>query len=106
MKKVLLLSIITIFLSCSKTANFEKLNVGMTSKEVVDLVGEPTEKTDLFGSEIWIYKVGESGHMVTITSDTISGHQSMEKFAESLKDLDKELKNMAEGIENMDKVVE
>ena len=100
MKKVLLLSIITIFLSCSKTANFDKLKVGMTSKEVVDLVGEPTEKSPLFGAEVWIYKVGDSGHMVTMNSDTILGHKSIEEFAESLKDLDKGFKKITEGIDN------
>ena len=106
MKKILLLSIITIFLSCSKTANFDKLKVGMTSKEVIDLVGEPMEKTDFFGAEMWIYKVGDSGHMVTISSDTITGHKSSEELAESLKGLDKDFEKMAEGIENIDNGVE
>ena len=88
MKKILLLSIITIFLSCSKTANFDKLEVGMTSKEVIDLVGEPTEKTDFLGAKVWVYKEGDVGHMVTILADTVFSEKSSEEIAEFYKKIE------------------
>lgn len=99
MKKVLLL-LFTVFIisACGKTADFTEIKTGMTSKEVVNLVGEPDEKTNFFDAQIWMYKFAESGHIITIINDTVAGSQGGEDLKESLE-------GMNEGIEELDSIL-
>lgn len=99
MRKFSILAISIVALSCSKSKNFSDIKVGMKESEVKDLVGEPDEQTEFFGAKIYIYKDGETGHMVTIVSDTVAGYKGGEELANDLKE-------MAKGFEDLEKTMD
>lgn len=74
MKKIISVIVLLIFaVACSKKKDFSKIHEGMNSKDVIKIVGQPDEKTDIFGAELWMYKASEGvGYMVGINNDTVS----------------------------------
>jgi len=93
MKKVLLLAIAIIFVSCSK--DFSKVKVGMTVKEVTDLVGEPKEKQDnpLFG-KWYVY----DKNIVVFFNDTVTKSMTTEELKESMKEVNKGLEDLSKSL--------
>ena len=89
MKKVLLLSMFVLCLSCKKEVDFTKVKVGMTVKEVVAIVGEPTAQQDnpLLG-KWYVYEK----NVVVFNKDTVvksSTAKELEKtFSTIMTDLD------------------
>ena len=68
MKKLLLLATAILCISCN-SKDFSKVKVGMTVKQVTDLVGEPKEKQDnpLFG-KWYVY----DKNIVVFFNDTVT----------------------------------
>lgn len=46
---------------------FEDVSVGISSKQLTDIVGEPDSICDEFFNQVWHYKT----HLVTIENDTV-----------------------------------
>lgn len=94
MKKILFITSLALFISCSKSADFSKMKVGMTTNDLINLLGEPEDKTDLFGAEIWMYKDGKTGHLITIINDTVAGFKGGSELEESLKDINSDIEEL------------
>lgn len=54
---VLILFAATLLAACgSADANFNRVDVGMTTKEVSAIMGEPQSKSGAMGAEQWVYQ--------------------------------------------------
>jgi outer membrane protein assembly factor BamE (lipoprotein component of BamABCDE complex) len=89
MKKAFLLAIAIIFISCNSN-NFSKVKVGMTVKQVTDLVGEPKEKQELFG-KWYIY----DENIIVFFNDTVTKSMTKEELKQSMKEVNKGLKDLS-----------
>ncbi|MCK0202450.1 outer membrane protein assembly factor BamE [Ornithobacterium rhinotracheale] len=78
MKKVILgLSVFGLFISCGKD---EKVEKGMTSQQVKEILGEPEDKTELANSAIWYYK----DVMVSLENDTVKNVLSKDDMKKAM----------------------
>jgi len=96
MKKILFIVIVLVLFSCNK-GSFKDLKEGMTSKEVIELVGKPKQKQPLFNIEYWVY--GE--YFLTLKNDTLTNvftkeemKKGFEKFGKGLDSLNKSLNKL------------
>jgi hypothetical protein len=103
MKKTLFILTIILFFSCSNSPDFSKIKTGMSTNELIKLVGEPDEKTNFFGAEIWLYKNKESVYMATILNDTLVKLQDKSEIENSLKNLNDGLDEINKSIEDLNK---
>ena len=94
MKKVLLLAMAIIFISCN-SKDFSKVKVGMTIKQVTDLVGEPKDKQDnpLFG-KWYIY----DKNIIVFNYDTVTKSMTNEELKQSMKELNKGLEDLSNSL--------
>lgn len=82
MKKTILLVAFsfTLFACGGKT---KKVNTGMTKEQVVKILGNPKEKTELFGNAIWMYE----DKMIAFQNDTVSKVNSKEDLKKATQEL-------------------
>ncbi len=53
----LLFFAVTLLAACGSTeADFNRVDVGMTTEQVKGIMGEPQKKAGIMGSEQWVYK--------------------------------------------------
>jgi hypothetical protein len=96
MKKVLLLAITIMLISCGNKADFTKVKVGMTSKQLIEAVGEPNQKQDLpFVGSYWTYDT----HLVVVQSDTVNEFLTNEDFKKRMEEVNKGLEELNKSIE-------
>lgn len=94
MKKLLLLTALTLFISCSK-ADFTKVKVGMATSELVDVVGQPNEKQDAsIAGTYWQYDT----HLVVIQKDTVNEFMTNEEFKQRMEDFTKGLEKLRDSL--------
>jgi hypothetical protein len=95
MKKELLLAIATIFVSCGNKADFAKVKIGMTVKQVTDLVGEPKEKQDnpLFG-KWYVY----DKNVVVFFNDTVTKNMTNDELESSMKEVNAGFEDLSKSL--------
>ena len=94
MKKIiLLLSIAIMFISCGKKADFTKVKVGMTTNQLIELVGEPNTKTETgIAGNWWAYDT----HLVVIQSDTVNELDTNENVKKRMQEVSEGLKKLSQ----------
>jgi hypothetical protein len=101
MKKLIFILTVTILTACA-SKDISDVKKGMTSKEVLDIAGEPTEKVSMpLDIEWWIYK--EPKVLLILESDTVSKVTSQKEIEESVKDFQKGMKGIENEIEKLTK---
>ena len=105
MKRFLFITMVVLASACAKSDKFAKIENGMKSSEVVDILGTPEDKTNVFGDiEWWDYNT----HIVVIDADTVVNcisKKEAEKEAEELQEsLDSLSSNVKKQIDELDKV--
>lgn len=95
MKKGLLLILLTLCVSCTKKLDFTKVKVGMTTKELTDLVGEPKQKQEIpiIGS-YWTYDT----HLVVVQSDTVNEFLTLEDYKKRIEDVNKGFEDLTKNV--------
>lgn len=94
MKKLLLLIALTLFISCGK-ADFTKVKVGMTTSELIDVVGQPNEKQEAsIAGTYWQYET----HLVVIQKDTVNEFMTNEEFKQRMEDFTKGLEKLRDSL--------
>jgi hypothetical protein len=84
MKKII--PLLVLLAACHGNADFSKVKVGMHSKDVVSLVGEPGNKTPMMGVEWWSYD--KDNKLIVMESDTVSRVvQDMKATQDSMKNI-------------------
>ncbi|MGR3790686.1 hypothetical protein ACUXZJ_07220 [Flavobacterium sp. TN-1] len=105
MKKIILTLSFILAVSCNK-ADFSKIKVGMATKEVVHLVGEPKEKQEiaLLGASYWIYDT----HIVAMVDNKVEGCLTKEEFGKQMinftKETTKVLDTLDESLKALDSI--
>lgn len=101
MKKLFFLFAIALFAACS-TQDISDVEVGISSEEVIDLAGEPTEKVAMpLDIEWWIYE--DDKVLLILEKDTVSRVTSQKEIEESLKDFDNGMDDIQKEIEDITK---
>jgi hypothetical protein len=101
MKKLFFFFAIALLAACS-TQDISDVKVGISSAEVMDIVGEPTEKVTMpLEIEWWIYK--EDKVLLILENDTVSKVTSQKEIEESLKDFNDGMDNIQKEIEHLTK---
>jgi hypothetical protein len=99
-KLIFIFAIVTLTACASK--DLSDVKEGMTSKEVLNIAGEPTEKVSMpLDIEWWIYK--EQKVLLILDSDTVSKVTSQKEIEESVKDFQKGMKDIENEIEKLTK---
>ncbi len=99
MKKLLFIFSVVMFTACS-TQDISDVNSGMTSAEVIDIAGEPTEKVEMpLDIEWWVYE--ESKVLLIFENDTVSRVTSEEEIQNSLKDHEQGMNDIQKEIEKI-----
>ena len=81
-----LFSAVALLAACS-TSDISDVKEGMSSAEVVEIAGEPTEKVSMpLDIEWWIYK--EDNVLLILEDDSVSRVTSEQKLKESIKDVE------------------
>ena len=99
MKKIFLCALVLTLACCGK-ANFSEIKIGMTVKEVENLVGKPDKQQDnpMFG-KWYVYK----DNIVIFNNDTVVKSTTKKEFENKLDNFTKSLDSIGS---NIDKIVE
>ena len=100
--KIIVLFLLALLMSCSKTSDFAKVKKGMTSKQVFELVGDPIDKQEIpfpLMAKFLIYET----HVVVIVNDTVTRCETKKEFAEGFK---KNLGNLSEDLNNINQSIQ
>jgi len=101
MKKLIAIFIVALLASCA-SKDISDLEKGLSSAEVLEIAGEPTEKVSMpLDIEWWIYE--EDKVLLILENDTITRVTSQEEIEESLKDFEKGLDDIQKEIEDLTK---
>ena len=85
MKKLFLLFAVTALLSSCSSSDISDIKTGMSTEEVTDIAGEPTDKVTMpLNIEWWIYK--EENVLLIMEEDSVSRITSEQKLEESIKE--------------------
>jgi hypothetical protein len=80
-----------IFIACQQKPDFSKIKSGMSTEDVVRLLGRPESRKPMIESEWWIYQDPEK-HVLIIRGDTvvkcITQTEAVKVMEQTLKNLD------------------
>lgn len=86
---ITILTVAISMIACNTKKDFTKVKEGMTKKEVINILGEPTQKTSgIEDITYWNYKDGE-GHIVVFDADTVSNVTNTKKIEKELDEFSK-----------------
>ncbi|WP_462319598.1 hypothetical protein [Marinilabilia sp.] len=92
MKKLLIILAIAMLTACA-TKDINDVKEGMSSKEVTEIAGEPSEKVSMpLEIEWWIYE--EEEVLLIFENDTVSKVTSQRELEESIKGVEKGMKDL------------
>ena len=92
MKKLLIILAIAMLTACT-TKDINDVKEGMSSKEVTEIAGEPSEKVSMpLEIEWWIYE--EEEVLLIFENDTVSKVTSQKELEESIKGVEKSMKDL------------
>jgi hypothetical protein len=88
MYKLLVIFMLISLGSCHHAKDFSSIKSGMTSKEVVRLIGAPERRQPMGSAAWWIYNDPEK-HVIIISDDTVTNCTTQE---EAMKIMERNLK--------------
>ncbi len=101
MKKLIAFFTIALLASCA-SKDISDLEKGLSSAEVLEIAGEPTEKVSMpLDIEWWIYEEDEV--LLIMENDSISRITSQKEIEESIKDFDKGMDGIQKEVEELTK---
>lgn len=99
MKKLLIILAVGTLTACA-AKDINDVKEGMSSKEVTEIAGEPSEKVSMpLEIEWWIYK--EEKVLLIFESDTVSKVTSQKELEESIKDVEKGMQDLEDEINQL-----
>ncbi|MBU2923038.1 hypothetical protein KO504_16940 [Winogradskyella psychrotolerans] len=81
MKKLLLIALLFAFSCSGKSAS--NVEVGMSPEKVIEVAGEPKNKSKMFGAEMYFYE----DHVIVIEKDKVKSIKTMEEYGKALENL-------------------
>jgi len=99
MKKLLIILSVALLTACA-TNDINDVKEGMSSKKVAEIAGKPTEKVSMpLDIEWWIYE--EEEVLLIFENDTVSKVTSQKELEESIKGVEKGMKDLEGEINNL-----
>lgn len=82
------------FISSCDCNNFDKVKVGHSTKELIEIVGEPDSIRDDFFNKVYFYKT----HLVSVENDTVRNINSIAQIKAEMMNMQHEI-NKIRGLE-------
>ncbi|RXK57552.1 hypothetical protein ESA94_20350 [Lacibacter luteus] len=105
MKKITMLFLLPILMACgNQKKDFTKVTEGMTTDEVVKVVGEPEQKQNIVFGDIWMYET----HVVSFVAGKVMAVRDKAEFqkdaVEAFEGLKESNDQMKEGKRKWDSI--
>lgn len=100
MKKIFLVLTATVLFSCNKEADFTTIKKGLTSEQVVKLVGQPKEQKDIpfINAKFYLYEK----NVVVFLNDSVTRCETKEAYA---KEAEQKMGDMQQSIDSIDTAI-